>query len=117
MTLQPLDRVRDGARMDDCYCCRGECCGPGSWCCAHAGEHEHPELMTKAEHELVELLGECFNRYAGIVGRGDTRGPDLTEFAARIHDLQHAVMAQAAARAYPSRYRLAGGRIEPSPNG
>lgn len=35
--------VRDGGRMDD-HCCRDECCGPGSWCCAHAGPHEHPEL-------------------------------------------------------------------------
>ena len=26
---------------DDNYCCRGECCAPGSWCCGHAGPHEH----------------------------------------------------------------------------
>lgn len=29
------------------YCCEpdsGSCCGPGSWCCSHAGEHDHPEL-------------------------------------------------------------------------
>ena len=26
---------------DGSYCCKGECCGPGSWCCARAGEHEH----------------------------------------------------------------------------
>ena len=28
----------------DEYCCRGECCGPGSWCCNRAGPHDHEEL-------------------------------------------------------------------------
>lgn len=23
------------------FCCQGECCGPGSWCCSHAGPHDH----------------------------------------------------------------------------
>lgn len=66
------------------------------------------ELLTDAEHELVTKLGECFDAYTSIVGPGGTRSADLSEFAARIHDLQHAVLAQAAARAYPDRYRLAG---------
>ena len=33
--------------MSDDYCCTpdsGDCCGLGSWCCARAGKHEHPEL-------------------------------------------------------------------------
>lgn len=25
------------------FCCQGECCAPGSWCCAHAGTHDHDE--------------------------------------------------------------------------
>ena len=26
-------------------CCRGGCCGPGSYCCGHPdNEHDHPEL-------------------------------------------------------------------------
>ena len=28
------------------YCCEpdsGDCCGPGSWCCARAGEHAHDD--------------------------------------------------------------------------
>lgn len=29
--------------IPDTYCCRGECCGPGSWCCARAGKHDHDE--------------------------------------------------------------------------
>lgn len=33
--------------VTDDYCCRGECCGPGSWCCSHAGPHNHPHLSIK----------------------------------------------------------------------
>lgn len=29
------------------YCCRGECCGPGSWCCANAGEHKHEDMNSE----------------------------------------------------------------------
>lgn len=40
---------------------------------------------------------------------GDCRAvlPDIdpADFAAHVHDLQHAVMARAAVRAYPDRYR------------
>ena len=29
---------------DTALCCTApECCGPGSYCCAHAGPHTHPE--------------------------------------------------------------------------
>jgi hypothetical protein len=37
---------KDGSYDGD-YCCTpdsGECCGPGSWCCARAGKHEHEEI-------------------------------------------------------------------------
>ena len=68
--------------------------------------------MTDAEHRVVALLGEAFTLYAQeIVADGPTRSHDVGEFAARTHDLQHAVMAQAAARAYPDLYRLAGGTL------
>lgn len=67
------------------------------------------DLLTAAEHRLIDQLGECYSRYAAsVVEYGPSRAGDLAEFAARIHDLQHAVMAQAAARAYPGLYRLAG---------
>lgn len=65
--------------------------------------------LTPAEKECIALLGRTMNLYASqVVGHAHTREPDLIEFATRIHDLQHAVMAQAAARAYPQLYRLAG---------
>ncbi len=29
-------------QADEGWCCRHNCCGPGSWCCAHADAHSHP---------------------------------------------------------------------------
>lgn len=49
--------------------------------------------------------------FGRIVADGPTRDHDLNEACARIHDLQHAVMAQAAARAYPGSYRRLGGTV------
>ena len=70
------------------------------------------EALTAAEHRVVELLGEAMSLYATkVVGDGRTRTPDVHEFGASIHALQNAVLAQAAARAYPDRYRLAGGSV------
>jgi hypothetical protein len=69
-------------------------------------------LLTPAEHHLIKLLGECWTRYSRIVGDGPTRAADSNEFVTKIHDLQHAVMAQAAARAYPDEYRLVGESFE-----
>lgn len=34
------------------YCCTpdsGDCCGPGSWCCKRAGEHDHDETWPGLE--------------------------------------------------------------------
>lgn len=72
---------------------------------------ESSPLLTDAEHELIVHLGTAFTRYCAVVGDGASRAGDLAEFASRVHDLQHAVMAQAAARAYPDRYRLAGQEV------
>lgn len=69
------------------------------------------ELLTDAEHLLIKQLGECATVYFDVVGTGRTATADINEFVHKIHDLQHAVMAQAAARAYPDLYRLAGGTV------
>ena len=66
------------------------------------------EMLTEAERDLVQKLGSCWVDYSAIVGRGPSRAADCNEFVARIHDLQHAVMSQAAARAYPTEFRLLG---------
>lgn len=68
--------------------------------------------MTEAEHEAVSLLGSVATLFSKeICGTDETRDSDIAEFFGRIHDLQNAVLAQAAARAYPNQYRLVGKRI------
>lgn len=69
---------------------------------------EAPELLTDDEHQAVELAGELWNLLCQITGDGPNRGPDLDEFRHSIHQVQHGVMKQAAARAYPDRYHLLG---------
>ncbi len=73
------------------------------------------DAMTEAEHALVSLLGECARRYRTVLMSSGEVGPydgltaaiqgDLREFVAHIHDLQYAVMARAAIRIWPERYR------------
>lgn len=39
-------------------CCTDDCCGPGSWCCARANQHEHDpdtgDLIDKARADKAE---------------------------------------------------------------
>ena len=65
-------------------------------------------LMTPREHALVEKLGSCMHDFKAIADTGDTRAADLCEVVDKIHQLQHVVLAQAAARAFPARYRKLG---------
>ena len=67
------------------------------------------ELLTEQEQELVKLLGDCYNLFTKVCGNDSkVRVFDLQEFALHIHNCQNTVLAQAAARAYPDLYRLAG---------
>ena len=59
------------------------------------------ELLSDDEHRAVELLASVAKQF-----RKFCSGKDLTEAFAHIHDLQNMVLAQAAARAYPEKYRL-----------
>jgi hypothetical protein len=70
-------------------------------------------LLTEAEHAAIEAAGALWNQLCRIVGHRRTRAGDLNELAAHIHGIQRAVMKQAAARAYPERYRLLGQTIVP----
>lgn len=69
------------------------------------------ELLTSLEHEAIEQAGTLWGLLCQIVAIGPTREADLTELVVHVHAIQHAVMAQAAAREYPTRYRLAGSTI------
>ncbi len=69
-----------------------------------------PELMTDDEQYAMELM----SKFAGVMRRiiGDAypvAQSDWSEAAGHIHNLQRMVMSQAAARAYPDRFRLLGG--------
>jgi len=74
-------------------------------------------MLTDAEHTAMDLTAQLWNALCAIAGDGPARAGDLAEMATHIHAIQHAIMAQAAARAHPDRYRLMGGdRIEPEPD-
>jgi len=64
--------------------------------------------LTDDEHHAIELTTALWNQLSAIVGQGPTRAPDLAELAIHIHAIQTTVLAQAAARTHPDRYRLLG---------
>lgn len=74
------------------------------------------ELLTDHELKVMDLTTEIFNTMVQhVIARGPTHRGDVEELAFRIHAIQHMVMAQAAARAYPRRFRLLGGVPESAP--
>lgn len=73
-----------------------------------ASEREDDDLLSEDEHYAMGLTGELADVLGRIVGQGCTREADLAEACSHIHVIQHMVLAQAAARAYPDQYRLLG---------
>jgi hypothetical protein len=68
--------------------------------------------MTDAEHRAMELTAGLWNHLVSeVVADGPSAAGDLRELVVHIHGIQHAIMSQAAARAYPDRYRLLGGTL------
>jgi hypothetical protein len=59
------------------------------------------ELLTEEEHMLVQRLGNIASTFCWMF----TDGWDRAEFVGHIHACQNAVLAQAAARAFPHLYR------------
>lgn len=37
-------------------CCTGTCCGPGSYCCANAGPHDHDDEPAHTEQEPPQMI-------------------------------------------------------------
>lgn len=68
--------------------------------CAH--------LLTQDEHDALTVSGELAGLIRRVIGDGPQAHNDWSEAAVLIHGLQHMVMAQAAARAFPNDYRLLG---------
>lgn len=69
-------------------------------------------LLTDEEHEAMALSAQLANLVRRIIGDGPQAEHDWNEMAQRIHAIQHTVLAQAAARAYPALYRPLGGVID-----
>lgn len=66
------------------------------------------DLLTPDELHAMNVTAQLVNALHDIVGQGPSREDDLTELVGHVHNIQHAVMGQAAARAYPERFRLLG---------
>ena len=78
-------------------------------------EGETEGLLTDSEHAVVEQAGRLWNAICAAVPAGPTRDADLRELIPHVHAIQHAFMANAAARAYPDRYRSLGLSIAADP--
>lgn len=78
-------------------------------------EHRFAGLLTPEEHELVADLGEIWGRFCDVIADGPSRSGDLGELIFHVHALQSALLRQAAARAFPDRYRLLGSFVKSYP--
>jgi hypothetical protein len=65
-------------------------------------------MLTQKERDVLTLLTDAWSGFLEIAGNGETREADLAEVTSKIHDLQHVVLAQSAARMYPDEFRLLG---------
>lgn len=66
------------------------------------------DLLTPAEHEAMDLTAQLCRLMGKIIGNEEPRHQDVGEFVTHIHVIQRMILAQAAARAYPTEYRLLG---------
>lgn len=66
------------------------------------------QFLTSAEQEVLEITGDLTNKICDIIGNGPQSSYDKNEIISHIHAIQRTIMAQAAARAYPNKYRLLG---------
>ena len=68
--------------------------------------------LTDAERKAVRMAGELYTFIAGeVIADGPVRDDDAAEIRTAVHVIQHAVMAQAAARLFPGEFRLLGRAI------
>jgi hypothetical protein len=72
-------------------------------------------LLTEAEHRAMGFTVDLWHALCRIADDGPAREGDLAELCAHIHAIQRTILAQAAGRAYPDRYRLLGGHPPTGP--
>lgn len=75
-------------------------------------------FLTEAEHAAVEALGDAWGLVVAVINDGGNPETfDAHELVPHLHALQNAVLANAAARAYPGTYRPLGGTLrKPDPS-
>lgn len=105
-------RVAVGACHLDNVLLDDECDELTSALTAALGDDERADLLTDDEHTAMRLSADLANVVRRIIGSGSPAEHDWNEAAQRIHAIQHTIMAQAAARAYPALYRPLGGVIK-----
>lgn len=76
-----------------------------------------PSALTDAEQQVIRQAGDLWNAICAAVPEGPARANDLGELVGHIHAIQHAFMANAAARAYPHLYRVLGESGSSEPRG
>ena len=64
--------------------------------------------LNDFEHGIATKVAELASDFIHLVGNGETAAADFAEILPHLHALQQTVMAQAAARAHPGRYRALG---------
>ncbi len=74
-------------------------------------------LLTDLEQEAISACGHVAGMLKKIIGDGPQAEGDWREAVHVIHYLQAMIMAQAASRAYPDRYRPLGGYVEETADG
>lgn len=79
--------------------------------CEGPGKGTMNEMLTDLEREVIADAGELWNKLCKVVGSAAAREGDLAELVRHVHGIQQAVMANAAARAYPDQFRVLGGMV------
>ncbi len=70
-------------------------------------------LLSDLEHEAIEKSGELAQLMRKLIGEGPNAYHDWVEATIHIHALQNMILSQAAARAYPDKFRLLGEKLQP----
>ena len=64
--------------------------------------------LTGNEHAMIAKVADLASDFMDVVGEGPTAAADWNEILPHLHALQQTILAQAAARTYPGKYRLLG---------
>lgn len=69
-------------------------------------------LLSEDELAAMDATVALVGAFKKIVNNGSARESDLREFVTSIHHIQSSILAQAASRAYPDRFRPLGGFVD-----